>query len=92
MDFERYYGGHKRRNNSVTQKDVDTNKSIIRKFRINKDLDKKIEGKCLEKNKNFSELNRILWEAYFEVERNIAWKKEIEEWEEKPKSVLRKVS
>ena len=84
-EFGPYYGSHSRKNKVWTQKNVDTNKSITLKFRVNKALNQKIEDKCQEKNKKFSVLNWILWEAYFEVEKNIAWQKEIEEWEKKPK-------
>ena len=37
--------------------------------------------KCKEKGKSFSELNRILWQAYFKTEKNLAWKREVEEWD-----------
>lgn len=77
-EFSHYYGRHKKHS---PQKAVDTNKRITRKFRIDSDLDRKIENKCIEKGVTFSELNRILWQAYFNVEKNIAWKQEVESWE-----------
>jgi len=83
-DFIKYYGRHKVQNNHVAQAtvhNVPQNKTKILKFRVSDSLLEKIEDKCIEKNRNFSELNRILWEAYFEVEKNLAWKKEIAEWD-----------
>lgn len=68
------------------------NKSIIRKFRVDADLDRMIEYKCLEKGQTFSELNRILWTAYFNVEKNTAWKKEVGEWDKRPLTKIYRIS
>ncbi len=67
-----------RRQPVVIQEPVLQEKTFL--FRAKGDLAKQIEEKCEEKNKSFSELNRILWQAYFEIEKNIAWKKEVEDW------------
>ncbi len=88
-EFGKYYGLHSRRNKVCPQQNVDTKKDVTLKFRSDKVLARKIKDKCQEKNKKFSVLNRALWEAYFEVEKNIAWQKEIEGWDKKPK--LKKV-
>ena len=86
-EFGPYYGSHKQSKDSVIQRNVlrKKTKRKTRIFRADDELDRKIENKCQEKNKKFSVLNRILWEAYFEVEKNRAWQKEVEGWEEKPK-------
>jgi len=78
-EFTHYYGSHKHRNDVVTQPIVSTKKNIL-KFRIDDLLLKQIQNKCKETEKSFSELNRILWLAYFQTEKNILWKKEVEEW------------
>ena len=75
--YTHYYGRHKKHR---PQKAVDTNKRITRKFRVDPMLDRKIEGKCIEKGKSFSELNRKLWGAYFQTEKNIAWQNEVKDW------------
>lgn len=46
------------------------NKTHALSFRVDDKLLRRIEEKCKEKNKSFSELNRILWLAYFEAEKN----------------------
>ncbi len=78
-DFTHYYGKHRRLNRSVVQQ------SVVQRFKkyqfwADSDLTKQIENKCSELGKDFSVLNRILWQAYFKVERDNAWRKEVESW------------
>jgi hypothetical protein len=79
-EFQRFHKDKKTNQKTVAQKSVDTNKDIILKFRVNKKLADKIKEKCFEKETDISKLNRILWEAYFKVEENNEWKKEVESW------------
>lgn len=81
MEFTRYYGKHRQRQNIVIQEPVLQEKTFM--FRAKGNLVGQIEEKCKEKNKSFSELNRILWQAYFETEKNLAWQKEVGEWDTK---------
>lgn len=81
-DFTHYYGRHKHQGNVVVQE------SVVRRYKkyqfwADSGLTKKIDAKCKELDKDFSELNRILWQAYFIVEENNAWKKEVESWNKK---------
>lgn len=80
-EFRVYSKKNKAKNNVSNKKVFDKNNKIVRMaFRTDFELSQKIKEKCQEKNKSFSELNRILWGSYFNVEFNNAWKKEVENW------------
>lgn len=79
--FEGYYGRHKEKIKKSDKNSSDKNNKMVRfTFRVDSNLAEKIRAKCLEKGKDFSKLNRILWESYFTVEENNEWKKEVENW------------
>lgn len=79
MEFDYYYGKHRRKNKVWTQQKVDT-KSDLLKVRIEPTLKKKIESRANDVGKSAAELTRILWKNYFEKLEQKLWAEEVKEW------------
>ena len=77
MGFTHYYGRHRRKNITVVHSSVVQTKTF--QVRIGGELRKKIENRVKDTGKNFSELNRLLWEDYFKKYEDKLWQKECEE-------------
>jgi predicted DNA-binding protein len=80
MDFDYYYGKHKRKNNLVLPTNVEQKGSSYH-FRADKELSNKINALSKELNQGVSKVIKDILNDFFLDREKISWQKEVEEYE-----------